>query len=413
MRVVNVLESPLPVSRYADPAIASGRLDTSVVAVVTDVVRNGCPVVGLGYGSVGRYAQSGLIRERFAPRLLLAQDGAFADASGTNLNPFCAWRAMMAGEKPGGHGERCVAVGALDMAIWDAAAKIAGEPLYRHIARHTGRVVPHDARVKVYAGGGYPYPEHDLARLADEMHACVDLGFSRVKIKIGAADLDVDRRRIEAAIAQLPSGARLAVDAMNTYTSGNAAAAARMLSGFDLWWFEDICDPLDFATQTEVAGIYAGPIAVGEALFSLPEARLLNRYGGVRKDRDVLVFDPVHCYGLSGFVQIVDYFEAEGWPAHAFWPHGGHLFSLHVVAALGLGGAELNPFAFHPFSANIDGARIDGGVANMPQAPGIGFEQNTDVMHTFHRVFPQLRGWEGSAVAQRFSTTQTASRCAI
>ena len=165
MRIVNVLEAAVPLSRYADPAIASGDLDTSVVAVITDVIRGGRPVVGLGYGSVGRYAQGGLIRARFAPRLLQAPDGACADASTGNLDPALAWRAMMAGEKPGGHGERCVAVGALDMAIWDAAAKIADEPLCRHIARR--RAAP-PARVPVYAGGGYLYPRDDEARLADE-----------------------------------------------------------------------------------------------------------------------------------------------------------------------------------------------------------------------------------------------------
>ena len=79
--------------------------------------RDGAPVVGYGFGSFGRYAQGGLIRERFAPRLL---------AAGGGLDPFRAWEAMMAGEKPGGHGERCVAVGALDMALWDASAKAAG-----------------------------------------------------------------------------------------------------------------------------------------------------------------------------------------------------------------------------------------------------------------------------------------------
>ena len=64
MRIVNVLEATVPLSRYADPATAPGDLDTSVVAVLTDVMRGGRPVVGLGYGSVGRYAQGGLIRAR-------------------------------------------------------------------------------------------------------------------------------------------------------------------------------------------------------------------------------------------------------------------------------------------------------------------------------------------------------------
>ena len=128
MRITAIHEQAIPVSRYADPAIPSGGLTTSVVAVTTDVVRDGRPVTGYGYASIGRFAQGGLIRERFAPRLLAAADS-LADEAGTNLDPFRAWRAMMAGEKPGGHGERCVAVGTLDMAIWDAAAKIADLPL--------------------------------------------------------------------------------------------------------------------------------------------------------------------------------------------------------------------------------------------------------------------------------------------
>ena len=215
-------------------------------------------MVGLGYGSVGRYAQGGLIRARFAPRLLQAPDGACADASTGNLDPALAWRAMMAGEKPGGHGERCVAVGALDMAIWDAAAKIADEPLCRHIARRRAGVAP-PARVPVYAGGGYLYPRDDEARLADEARACVALGFNRIKIKIGGADLDADRRRIETVLARLPTDGRLAVDAMNAYGPASARAAARMLSGYGLWWFEDICDPLDFETLADVAASYPSP----------------------------------------------------------------------------------------------------------------------------------------------------------
>ena len=58
---------------------------------------------------------------------------------GRNIDPLRAWTVMMAGEKRGGHGERCVAVGTLDMALWDAAAKIAGLPLHRFLAGRFGR----------------------------------------------------------------------------------------------------------------------------------------------------------------------------------------------------------------------------------------------------------------------------------
>ena len=381
MRIVAIAERTIPVSRYADPALPSGGLTTSLVAVTTDVRRSGRPVVGYGYASVGRFAQGGLIRERFAPRLLAADGASLADEAGATIDPFRAWSVMMSGEKPGGHGERCVAVGALDMAIWDAAAKIAGEPLAVLLARRTGRPAP-PSTVPVYAGGGYPYPAGDLARLAEEIAHFADLGFTHAKIKIGA-DPDRDARRIEVAARQLPGSAHLAVDAMNRFDLAGGLAAAAMLGPFGLWWFEDISDPHDFATQAAVAAAYPAPIAAGEALFSLAEARLLDRHGGLRRDRDILVFDPAHCYGLTGYCGIVEMLTAAGWPRGAFWPHGGHLFALHVVAGLGLGGAEVSPLAFAPFRGLADGARVSGGRAPVPQAPGIGFELHGEAWRAF------------------------------
>lgn len=391
MRIVEIRERTIPVSRYADPAAPSGGLTTSLVAAVTDVVRAGKPVVGYGYASVGRFGQGGLIRERFAPRLLAAGDAGLADDVGANLDPFKAWAAMMAGEKPGGHGERCVAVGTLDMAIWDAAAKIAGSPLHRFLADRVGRGPEAPARVRVYAGGGYYHPRDDMARLSEEIRRFADLGYSHAKIKIGGAGLDQDRRRIEVAARQLADSGHLAVDAMNSCHAGSGLTTAAMLAPFGLWWFEDICDPLDFVTQSQVAAAYPGPVAAGEALFSLAEAKLLDGHGGLRRDRDILVFDPVHCYGLPGYLGIVDHLAARGWPRQAFWPHGGHLFGLHVVAALGLGGAEVNPLAFAPFRGLADKAEVVDGHVALPEAPGIGFELHAEAWREFQVLLGDAR----------------------
>lgn len=318
-------------------------------------------------------------------RLLTSPSGSLADEKGTNLDPFRAWHTMMAGEKPGGHGERCVAVGTLDMAIWDAAAKIAGLPLYAFLAQRLGATA--QACVRVYAGGGYRYPQDDLARLSDEMRRCIDLGFTHAKIKVGGTGLDADCRRIEAAAARLPGADHLAVDAMNLYDQDTALQAAAALARYGLWWLEDICDPLDFATHARVAKAYRPPIAAGEALFSQAEARLLAQYGGLRSARDVLVFDPVHCYGVLGYLRIIETMTADGWPQHAFWPHGGHLFALHLVAALDLGGAEISPFAFAPFRGLPDGSCIEAGRAALPQMPGIGFEAHTEAWKMFQQAF--------------------------
>ena len=389
MRIIDVRERPIRISRYRDPRIPSGGLTTSLVAVVTDVIRGGRPVVGYGFASIGRYAQSGLIGDRFVPRLLRAPAQDITTDDGANLDPFRAWTVMMTGEKPGGHGERCVAVGTLDMALWDAAAKIADLPLHQFLAGRLGRTVT-AADVPVYASGGYPYPDNDIAALTEEIRHFTDLGFTQVKIKIGATSLDQDLRRIEAAAACLADSRHLAVDAMNTYDPAMSLTAATALARFGLRWFEDICDPLDFATHARVAARYDPPIAAGEALFSAAEAALLDQYGGLRRGSDVLLFDPVHCYGLPGYLQIIDTLTAAGWPRGAFQPHGGHLFSFHLVAALGLGGAESNPLAFHPFHGPPAALPVSAGRVRLPEVPGIGFELHEDAWQAFRTLAPPL-----------------------
>lgn len=375
MRILDIRERSVPISRYADPAVPPGALTTSVVAIVTDVVRDDGPVVGYGFSSMGRFAQGGLIRERFGPRLLAASAAQLANDDATNLDPFRAWDRMMADEKPGGHGERCVAVGTLDMALWDAAGKIANQPLHVLLASAAGRGRPLAGDVPVYASGGYRYPEHDTARLEEEVRRLLSLGYTRIKIKIGGAPLADDRRRIETVLALLPGGDHLAVDAMNAYDGRESLAVAAELKPYGLWWLEDVCDPLDFDTLAAVAAVYDGPIAAGEALFSAAEAALLDRHGGLRRERDVLLFDPVHCYGIPGFLRIVECMEARGWPRSSFWPHGGHVFALHVARALGLGGAEVNPLSFQPFGGLASGRAPEAGRASPSDGPGIGLER--------------------------------------
>ena len=111
----------------------------------------------------------------------------------------------MANEKPGGHGERSVAVGVIDMAVWDAVAKIEGKPLYRLLADRYNEGEADD-KVFVYAAGGYYYPGKNLEALQDEMRKYLDLGYSVVKMKIGGESLADDLRRIEAVIEVVGSG---------------------------------------------------------------------------------------------------------------------------------------------------------------------------------------------------------------
>jgi L-alanine-DL-glutamate epimerase-like enolase superfamily enzyme len=378
VRILELRERTLPIaSPIANAYIDFSQMTLSLVALVTDVVRDGRRVVGYGFNSNGRYGQGGLIRERFAPRLLAADPASLLDDTGMNLDPDRVWAALMRNEKPGGHGERSVAVGTIDMAVWDAVAKIAGQPLFRLLAERHG--VEPDPRVFVYAAGGYYYPGKDTGALRREMRSYVDRGYTVVKMKIGS-DIAFDRERIEAVLGEVGGAAQLAVDANGRLDLDGAIAYARMLRDYPLFWFEEAGDPLDYALQAALAEHYPGSMATGENLFSHQDARNLLRYGGMRADRDWLQFDCALSYGLCEYQRTLEVIRELGWSPRRCIPHGGHQMSLAIAAGLGLGGNESYPDLFQPFGGFPDGVRVEAGHVRIPDLPGLGFEGKSDLI---------------------------------
>jgi D(-)-tartrate dehydratase len=379
MRIVEIRETTASIaSPIANAYIDFSKMTCSVVAVITDVIRDGKPVIGYGFNSNGRYAAGGLLRERFLPRLNEAAPDSLLDASGENLDPFKIWDKMMSNEKPGGHGERSVAVGTVDMAVWDAVAKIEGRPLYRVLAdRFRGGVA--DDKVWVYAAGGYYYPGKDLSALQDEMRSYRDRGYKVVKMKIGAAPLAEDLRRIDAVLEIVGDGANLCVDANGRFDLATSIAYAEALKPYGLFWYEEAGDPLDYALQAELANHYDRPMATGENLFSHQDARNLIRHGGMRPDRDFLQFDCALSYGLVEYLRTLDMLTQNGWSHRRVVPHGGHQMSLNIAAGLHLGGNESYPDVFRPFCGFADGIRVEDSYVTLPQAPGIGFETKAEL----------------------------------
>ena len=385
VRIVDVCEVTKPIaSPIRNAYIDFSKMTTSLVAVVTDAVHDGRRVVGYGFNSNGRYGQGGLIRERFAPRLLEAAPASLLDDTGENLDPDRAWAAMMANEKPGGHGERSVAVGTLDMALWDAVAKIAGKPLFRLLAERHGREA--NSRVFVYAAGGYYYSGKDLGALRAEMRGYLDRGYSVVKMKIGGAPLAEDRARIEAVLAEIDGQAQLAVDANGRFDLESAILYAKALREYPLFWYEEAGDPLDYRLQAALAEFYPGPMATGENLFSHQDARNLLRYGGMRPDRDWLQFDCALSYGLCEYRRTLDVLQTMGWSPARCIPHGGHQMSLNIAAGLGLGGNESYPDLFQPYGGFPDGVRVENGYVIMPELAGIGFEGKADLIRVMREL---------------------------
>ena len=388
MRITAIHDSIVPIkSTIRNAYIDFSAMTASVAAIVTDVVRDGKPVVGFGFNSNGRYAQQALLRERFIPRLRAAEPESLHDARGL-IDPAKAWAAMMGNEKPGGHGERSVAVGVLDMALWDALAKAEGVPLWRLLAdRYNGGRA--DDSAWIYAAGGYYYPGEDIQSLKDEMRRYADLGYSTVKMKIGGAGLVGDMRRIEAVLSVVGhDGSRLCVDANGRFDLETALAYGRAIAPFNLRWYEEPLDPLDYLLHAALATQYDGVLATGENLFSMPDARNLIRHGGLRPDRDILQFDPALSYGLVEYLRTLDMLRQHGWSPRRCVPHGGHQFALNIAVGLGLGGNESYPEVFAPFGGFADACAVRDSRVALPGIPGIGFEAKNNLYAVLKTLTP-------------------------
>ena len=375
MRIVDIRECAIPLkSSISNSSFDFSEMTTSVVAVLTDVVRDGKAVAGFAFNSTGRYACGAAMRARFIPRILRADPQSLLDETEQNFDPEKILGIMMQREKSGGHSERSIAIGTIEVAIWDAVAKIAGKPLHRLLAERYGggRLA---TKVFCYVGGGWYFPGQTVQDLQDEMLRHLDAGYTMVKMKVGGLPLPDDVRRVAAVKEALGSRAALAVDANAKFAREEALAYARALSDFGLRWFEEPCDPLDFALLAEIASVYVPPLAIGENLYSTQDVENLVRFGGLRPERrDVIQVDPPQAYGIVQYAQTVVMLERHGWPRAALFPHGGNQMSLAIAGGFGLGGAESYPGVFGDFGGFADDARIENGMITLSDRPGVGFE---------------------------------------
>src|SRR6267142_997504 len=229
MRIVDIRETAIPLkSDLKNSSIDFSEMTTSVVAVITDVIRDGRPVAGFAFNSTGRYACGAQMRARFVPRILAAKPETLLDDAGDNLDPTKILACMTQREKAGGHSERSIAIGTIEVAVWDAIAKIAEKPLHRLLAEryNGGRVA---GKVFCYVGGGWYAPGQTVKDLQDEMRRHLDAGYTMVKMKVGGLPLADDVRRVQAVKTILPADTQLAVDANSKFRRDEAVAYAKAL----------------------------------------------------------------------------------------------------------------------------------------------------------------------------------------
>ncbi len=385
-RIVDIRELTVPLDGAVANAVVSFSSHTvSLVALVSDVVRGGRPVVGLAFNSIGRFGQGGILRERMVPRVLAAAPEDLLDAATGAPDPVRVLQAALRNEKPGGHGDRAGAAAAIELAAWDLRAKLAGEPAHVTIARAFGRPVA-TRPLEVYTGGGYYHAPGSGHTLTSELQGLRDLGFRSFKMKIGGAPLAEDLRRVEEALAVAGGGAHLMVDANGRFDRDTALAYARALAPYRLRWYEEPGDPLDYALQAELAGVYGGALATGENLFSAVDALNLARFGGMRPGLDIFQMDPGLSYGLTEYARMLAQLEARGFSRAQAVPHGGHLVNLHIVAGLGLGACEAYPGVFRPFGGFSPACRIADAAIFPSDAPGFGLEEKPELAPWIERL---------------------------
>ena len=386
MRIVKVVESPVKLQGNISNALVNFSSHTvSALAIVTDQVRNGKPVVGLSFNSIGRFDQSGIIRTRMIPRLLEAAPETLIDQTSGLFGPEKVLACILKNEKPGGHGDRAQAASAIELAIWEVNARLNDEPVSATIARHYGRA-GRDQDVQVYAAGGYYYDGVSDRALQEEIANYQNLGFTKFKMKIGGANLTEDIKRIEAAITQAGSAQNLAVDANGRFNLKQALAYGKAIEAYKLWWYEEAGDPLDFELNALLSKEYRCALATGENLFSHQDVKNLVLFGGVRANLDIFQMDPGLSYGITEYVKMLHELESRGFSRRFAFPHGGQLMGLHVVSGLGLGGCETYPSIFQPMGGFADDMKFENGHAMMPDTPGFGFERKSNLINEFIKL---------------------------
>lgn len=392
MRITEIRDATVKLRGDVENAVVSFADHTvSLVAVVSDVVRGGVPLVGVAFNSIGRHAQRGILRERMIPRVLREEADTLLDSDSGLLSPEKVLTSAMRDEKPGGHGDRAAAAGAIELACWDLLAKYHDEPAWATIARAAGTSTL-TGGAPVYAAGGYYHPDNRPDRLREELLGYLEVGYSDAKIKIGGLPLSEDLARIEVALGVLGHGNHLAVDANGRFDQERAIAYGEALGDFDLRWYEEPGDPLDFDLNRALGEIYPGAIATGENLFSTQDVRNLLRHGGVRADRDIFQMDAGLSYGLSEYRRMIDLMEELGVDRTQAFPHGGHLINLHIVVGLGLGGCEAYPGVFQPFGGFSPDCTLTDGRIHPSDAPGFGLENKPELAVEITTLVDRLGG---------------------
>jgi len=337
--------------------------DYTLVRILSE---DGAEGIGFCYaGSTGGKVVTTAIRELLAP-VLVGEDPYRLEGLWQEMYQ----EALLHGRA----GSVMRAISALDLALWDRNARVAGLPLYKYLGAFRNGAVPS------YASGGYYLEDKTPHMLAEEMAGYVDLGFAAVKMKVGQLDLPSEEERVAAVREAIGSEVLLMMDANNAFSDlPMALRFIERVQKYDPYWIEEPFSPDDIENHARLAERTPVLVATGE----IEAGRWRHRELLEKRAAAILQTDAAVCGGITEFRRIAAIADGYGVTISPHWFHDLHV---HLVAAT----PNARLVEYFPdaqvlnFRRLIDNQiEVRDGALLLPSAPGLGFDFDEEAVKTW------------------------------
>jgi mandelate racemase len=253
-----------------------------------------------------------------------------------------------------------IALAAIDMALWDALARLHQVPLLRLLG---GEERP----LQAYGAVGYDGVDGS-ARVAERW---AERGFRGIKAKIGYATVEEDVAVIRAMRAAAGDDMAIMVDYNQSLTPTDAIERLRVLDDEGLTWVEEPTLAHDHAGHARIAAAVKTPIQCGENWWGTLDLQQAIAAGA----SDYLMPDVMKIGGVSGWQRCAALAHAHGLRVSShLWPEISAQLLCCTPTAHWLEYADWwNPVVKQPLC-------IDNGMAMIDGALGSGLEWNEDAV---------------------------------
>ncbi len=287
------------------------------------------------------------------------------------MNPEHIWHRLYHHKrKPVAKGEYIMAIGSIDIAIWDIIGKALNLPTYKVLGAFRDRI-------PVYGAGGYYAEGKTVSDLVKEMEGLVEEGFRVIKMKVGGAPLQEDVERVRAVRQAVGEEIEIMIDANNAFRSYEAITLGRALEPYRPYWFEEPVIPDDYEGSAVVRKALDIPIVSGENEYTKWGVRDMIAAGAI----DILNVDTIRGGGYTEYRKLAAYADAHHIPVA---PHGHSMMAQHLMASLP-NGLIMEVYPKSTFWSNpvFPPPEVKDGHIIIPDHPGIGLEPDWDLVKKY------------------------------